>query len=369
MDRRHPSQPLAVRLAAAGPARAATLIVVALCAGLAVVSALQLYVARLASDEPTRLADALLYGLAAWIPWAAAAPLVLAAGRRFAFGPGGRLASLAAHLGLFALCYVPFTTGLVYLSLALFGNGERLTREQLISTVFAGSRTQLGVLLYLGLLGLGAAARTWFALRDRELQASRLEAQAARARLEALASRLQPHFLFNTLHAIGVLVEEDPARARAMITRLGDLLRDLIGGATEGEVPLREELELLRRYLAIEQVRFADRLRVEVTADPTTLDLPVPRLLLQPLAENALRHGLAPRAAPGTLTVRATRDAGGLEVVVANDGVPLAPHRPDGVGLATTRERLATRVPPGSLTLAQCGALVEARVRLPAVAP
>ncbi len=129
------------------------------------------------------------------------------------------------------------------------------------------------------------------------------------------------------------------------------------------------QMELMRRAgrARLAELLGASALRVDRYA--AALDLPVPRLLLQPLAENALRHGLAPRAAPGTLTVHATRDAAGLEVVVANDGVPLVTGRPDGVGLATTRERLATRVPPGSLTLAQRGPRVEARVRLPAAAP
>jgi LytS/YehU family sensor histidine kinase len=309
----------------------------------------------------------MLYGAVAWLPWALTAPLILAAGRRYDFRQGHRLASVAAHLPLFLLCYAPSTAGLMFIATWLFGSGDRqMTTADILAQVFAGTRMQLGVIVYAAILGLGLAVRTWQALRERELEASRLEAQTARARLEALSARLQPHFLFNTLHAIAVLIDEDPARARSMIALLGDLLRDVISGSSEGEVPLRSELELLQRYLAIEQVRFADRLRVEINANPATLECPVPRLLLQPLAENALRHGLAPRAARGTLWISSRLEDDALILEVSNDGLPLSGLWGDGVGLSTTRERLETRRPAGTLTLEQQGAQVVARIVLPA---
>jgi len=344
--------------------------VVVACTGLAVVSALQLWVARRAAEEPTSAASVLLYGAVAWLPWALVAPLILAMGRRFDFRPGQRLASIAAHTPLFLLCHVPVATGLVLVAIRLFGTmGREVTRAEILGQVFAGTRTQLGLLVYAGIVGLGHAVATWEALRARELQAARLEGQATRARLEALSARLQPHFLFNTLAAIGALIDEDPARARTMLARLGDLLRDVIPAADEGDVPLREELALLERYLAIEQVRFADRLRVTIDATPDTLALRVPRLLLQPLAENALRHGLAPRSTGGTLRVCAYRDTGRLVLAVENDGHPLPAALEEGVGLATTRERLATRQPAGTLRLTQRDARVVAEVTLPDALP
>lgn len=353
--------------AAARPARAAALIVVAVCTGLMVVSAMQLWVARRSAGESVTVGGVILYGAVAWLPWAITAPIILAVGRRYDFRRGRRLLSTAVHIVLYFLCYAPFTTGLMFLGAELFGTGGRpLSTADLLAQVFAGTRMQLGIIVYSAILGLGLAVRTWQALRERELEASRLEAQAARARLEALAARLQPHFLFNTLHAIGVLIEEDPARARTMIALLGDLLRDLIGGSSAGEVPLRVELELLRRYLAIEQVRFCDRLRVEIAASPATLERMVPRLLLQPLAENALRHGLSPRAAAGRLAIESRLEEGVLVLEVTNDGLPLPLTLREGVGLATTRERLLTRVPAGALALRQKGSDVEARITLPA---
>jgi two-component system, LytTR family, sensor kinase len=346
--------------------RSAPRIVVAGCLMLMAVSAMQLWVSRRASNEPVTAGQVLLFGAIAWLPWAVTAPLILRVGRSFAFQRGRRIASAAVHAVLFLLCYAPFTLGLMLLGTRLFGAaGRTVPTSELVQQVFAGTRMQLGVIVYAAILGLGLGVRTWQALRQRELEASRLEAQAAVARLEVLSARLQPHFIFNTLHAIGVLIDEDPGKARTMITLLGDLLRDLIGGSPEGEVPLRVELELLQRYLAIEQVRFADRLRVEIRADPDTLERKVPRLLLQPLAENALRHGLAPRAAAGTLTIACRLEGRALVLEVGNDGVPLTETRSDGVGLTTTRERLATREPAGTLTLAQRGSEVVARVVLP----
>jgi LytS/YehU family sensor histidine kinase len=275
--------------------------------------------------------------------------------------------SAAVHLPVFFLCYAPFTVGFIFAGTRLFGTGgRRIPTAEVVSQVLSGSRMQLGMIVYAAIVGLGAAVRTWQTLQERELQASRLEAQAARARLEALSARLQPHFLFNTLHAIGALIEEAPGRARTMIALLGDLLRDLIDGTAEGEVPLRLELELLRRYLAIEQIRFEDRLQVEISAPPETLERKVPRLLLQPLAENALRHGLAPRAAAMRLTVAARLDGTALVLEVRNDGLPLPAAVKEGVGLATTRERLENRAPAGALTLLQQGGSVEARITRPA---
>ncbi len=370
MDPGHQRQSSVLSGAPRGPQRTATRIAVVACLGLAVVSALQLWVARRAAEEPTSAASVLLYGAVAWLPWAVVAPLILAMGRRFDFGPGRRLASLAAHAPVFLLCHVPAATGLVLVAMRLFGTmGREVTRAEIMGQVFAGTRLQLGLLVYAGIVGLGHAVATWEALRARELQAARLEGQATRARLEALAARLQPHFLFNTLAAIGALIEEDPAKARTMLTLLGDLLREVIPAADEGDIPLREELALLERYLAIEQLRFADRLRVAIEAAPDTLAFRVPRLLLQPLAENAIRHGLAPRIAGGTLRVRTCRDAGRLLLAVENDGQPLPTAVPEGVGLATTRERLATRQPAGTLSLTQRGALVVAEVTLPDPSP
>ena len=185
-------------------------------------------------------------------------------------------------------------------------------------------------------------------LREREVSSARLQAQLTTAQLQILRLQLQPHFLFNTLNAISELVYQDPRRAERMIAYLGDLLRMSLDRGGRQRVPLREELEFLRAYLEIQRTRFRDRLEVSVDAPPETLDALVPSMLLQPLAENAIRHGLSRRAAAGRLAVAASvRDAGHtLELRIEDDGVGLrdsgAASAPDssGVGLQNTRERL-----------------------------
>lgn len=334
---------------------------------LAILSALQLYVFRVASGENVELMH-MVYGLMTWLPWAAVAPLILLVNKRFDFRKGRRLASAAVHLSLWLVVHTAAAYGLIRFALALWGTNERVpTVTEVWQQVFSSTRVQLSLLAYGMVLGIDRGLAVWNALRERELQASRLETLAARARLEALAARLQPHFLFNALHTVGALIAEDPPRARAMLAQLGDLLRDVLAAPNDTDVTLQEELQLLDRYLGIEQIRFADRVRVQVDAAPETLALRVPRFLLQPLAENALKHGLAPRAAGGTLRIEAARHGDRLRLRVWNDGTPLASAPRDGVGLTTTRERLVARYGEGA-TLALRGAAeggVETVVDLP----
>lgn len=176
-----------------------------------------------------------------------------------------------------------------------------------------------------------------------ELQAAGLRTQLVQAQLTALKGQLQPHFLFNTLNAIMVLVRQGKGpQAEEMLARLSDLLRCVLDEVEAQEVPLRRELEYLALYLSIEEVRFQDRLRVEISTGPETLDALVPHLGLQPLVENAIRHGIGSRSAAGRLEIRAARVGETLEIQVRDDGPGLPPEGPDsrGIGLANTRARL-----------------------------
>jgi two-component sensor histidine kinase len=183
-----------------------------------------------------------------------------------------------------------------------------------------------------------------YAERERALRA---ESLATRARLDALRWQLNPHFLFNSLNAISTLVVDNrPAEAAKMISRLADLLRSTLDVQGDGEVPLEQELELVQRYLDIEQVRLGNRLSVEIDVDAGARGARVPSLVLQPLVENAVKHAIAPREGPGRLVVRAVRNNGRLELSVEDDGAttadPSLAARDDGggIGLANTRERL-----------------------------
>jgi signal transduction histidine kinase len=174
------------------------------------------------------------------------------------------------------------------------------------------------------------------------------ETQLVQARLDVLKAQLHPHFLFNALNTISSLVHHDAAAADRMIARLSGLLRRALDEAGTSEVPLREELAFLESYLEIEQARFEDRLAVSWAVDPAALDARVPHLILQPLVENAIRHGIAPRATPGVVRISAERANGSLRLEVRDDGVGLpagggasAADGARGVGLRNTRARLA----------------------------
>lgn len=207
------------------------------------------------------------------------------------------------------------------------------------------------VMLYWTVLGIQAAFRYYHAYQERkqhalrlELHAAELKSQLVEAQLSALKMQLQPHFLFNTLNAIMVLVRQQKGRqAEEMLARLSDLLRCVLDDVEAQEVPLCRELEYLRLYLSIEEVRYQDRLRVDISADPAALDAAVPHMGLQPIVENAVRHGIGRSSAAGKIQIRAVRVNETLVIKVRDDGPGLPPASLSmgrGIGLANTRARL-----------------------------
>jgi LytS/YehU family sensor histidine kinase len=203
-----------------------------------------------------------------------------------------------------------------------------------------------GTFMYFTTLGCVYAFAYFVEAKEREAQTARLGAQVAEARLGALRMQLHPHFLFNSLNAITVLVRDQDTRAAGrMLELLSDVLRQVLRADQSHEVTLGDELGFLQRYLAIEEVRFSDRLQVRFDVDDDLLDAAVPEFLLQPLVENALRHGIANRADSGLVEVSARRDGESLVLTVVDNGPgPQAISRNDGngLGLANIRERLTT---------------------------
>ncbi|HEU4410737.1 MAG TPA: histidine kinase [Polyangiaceae bacterium] len=276
-----------------------------------------------------------------FLPWFLLSPALAAVSRRFPIAGPGRLRRLLVHAG----ASVGF--GLVHTAIGVSVGRLVIDDPRPWAALFALSlsRAFIGhLLMYASAIAVLHAVDYYRAFRERELRASRLEAQLAQAQLAVLRTQLQPHFLFNTLHTVSALMARDVPAARRVLSRLSDLLRQSLDADAAPEVPLREELEFLERYLDIQRTRFEDRLAVDFRVEPEALEGAVPRLLLQPLVENSLRHGLSPRAAGGRVEVRAGLRGGRLHLAIADDGVGLpaglsAPAR-EGVGLRHTRARL-----------------------------
>jgi|RhiMetdeSRZDD1v2_1073273.scaffolds.fasta_scaffold313071_2 signal transduction histidine kinase len=200
------------------------------------------------------------------------------------------------------------------------------------------------LMVYSTIVGLSYALAYYRESQMRALKQSQLETRLVEARLRTLEAELHPHFLFNTLHAISSLVHTNPDAADRMISRLSDLLRITFDRTGSVGVSLQEELEFLQKYLEIEQTRFHDRLTVRFDIDPDTLDAEVPRLILQPLVENAIKHGVSPKPGDGLVQIRAQRHGDRLWMEVSDNGVGLTAGARaklrSGVGLSNTRDRL-----------------------------
>jgi LytS/YehU family sensor histidine kinase len=203
----------------------------------------------------------------------------------------------------------------------------------------AGGFLNVPFLYFLILVGAEAMKHAR-ARQEEEIEAGRLARQLSDARLALLQRQLHPHFLFNALQAISTLLHRDPATADRLLVRLSDLLRAMLEDASGHTLSLRMELDLVRKYLDIEQVRFGTRLCVAWRVDESVLEVPVPSLIVLPLVENAIRYGLSPRVGPGRLTIAARPEGSSLLLSVEDDGLgatlPLAP----GLGVGNTRERL-----------------------------
>ena len=282
-----------------------------------------------------------------WLLWAALAPVPLWLRRRLPLAAGTLWRALPVHLFAVAgLCAVHSVLVLVLrwlFSVTEAGTAFPIDRHELLYQWL--SDLPFCTLFYGLVLGIGSALDYYRQFRERELRASQLEAQLAQAQLQMLKMQLHPHFLFNTLNGItGLVRDHDNAAAIQMLVGLSELLRQTLEKAGQQEVRLSEELEWLELYLKLQQMRFSDRLQVQLDVAPETLDALVPNLITQPLVENAIRHGLAPRAAPGTVALSAHRQGERLELCISDDGVGL----PDGwrwelnqgVGLANTAARL-----------------------------
>lgn len=279
-----------------------------------------------------------------WALWAVLLPAVVWIARRFPVDRETWRWALPAHVGLGSLAVVTITALTLIKNQAVLAAQTGLFAPGFLSRLpeYLVTNFQAALVIYGGIVTAVHAYDGFRRLKERELAASRLEADLARAQLQVLKMQLEPHFLFNTLNAISALVHGNPDGAERMVVRLSELLRMSLSSAERDEVPLEEELRFLGVYLDIQKTRFGDRLRVKQEIPDAARTASVPTLLLQPLVENSIRHGLERRAAPLLITIRATRVGDRLRLEVEDDGpgLPAQEDRRNGVGLANTRARL-----------------------------
>lgn len=308
------------------------------------VFASQSYLYSLRSAQPFRLQKSLLLELTYAYLWAALTPLLLWLARRYRFDRPHRVRNLLIHL--IAGTVIGFAMKVIhdYMFTLIFLPPDRvvplLRMLQNAYLVF-----DYGMMTYWVVLLLSNAFNYYQRYREGELRASQLETQLAQAQLQALKMQLHPHFLFNTLHSISALMQKDIDAADTMIARLGDFLRLTLDSESAQEVTLRREIEFLKCYMQIEQIRFQDRLTVRMDVEPEALEARVPNLILQPVVENAIKHGVAPCAGACLIEVTATKRKGRLLLQVRDNGPGIDLNDRSGVrrgiGLSNTEARLS----------------------------
>src|SRR5262245_57197481 len=242
-----------------------------------------------------------------WVPLTLA---IFGLAKRFPFGRGQWPRSLLVHV-LACLLFGFFQTALMVLAAEVIRHDiPKPTVTANVLFFYFVAKLNNNIFFYWAILAICQILTYYRRFRERELRSSQLEAKLAQTQLQILKMQLHPHFLFNTLNAISALIHKDVELADRMIARLGDLLRATLENASKQEVPLRQELDFIQPYLEIEKARLGPRLTVHLDIDPAVMDAKVPNLILQPLVENAIRHGIAERPGPGRIQIQAARENG-----------------------------------------------------------
>lgn len=312
---------------------------------LAVATAIQCQASAATQMPNPGWTPSLLYGAVLWLWWAFVGSFLWKAGTRWTglWHISLRNASLQVAVGIgVALVHVGLLHELIHWMVIVWPYLKELGFERLV--FFEPGRIALDVLLYVVVWGACAASRTQIARQHEALQTAELKEQLSAARLSALQMQLEPHFLLNTLNAITALVDDGCQKeASQTLAHLNEILKSTLGREAPEKVTLAQELAVVEHYLAIEQIRFADRLRVELSIDPGALDSMVPCFLLQPIVENAIRHGITPLESAGTIHASVERDGNRLHLSVRDNGLGIhsKSRRGHGIGLRNTESRLA----------------------------
>ena len=289
-----------------------------------IVFTLQGYFTSYRSERPMPFIDSLYLQMTWSYLWALATPLVLWASARLPIERNNWIRSSLLHVPISILLSV-FLTALGHIFLWLYWGyraGKPFSFANMSRFVVANFSEGIGIYLLIALTSY--AFGYYRRYREGQLRTLQLEAQLSQAQLQALKMQLHPHFLFNTLHSISALLTKDVESARKMITRLGDFLRLTLENSGSQEVTLQQEMEFLSCYLEIERIRFQNRLVTRMDLGEQTLDAKVPNLILQPIVENAIRHGIAPRSTPGLIEIEAKQQNGTLRIQVRDNGPGLS---------------------------------------------
>jgi len=288
------------------------------------------------------------WGILTWLAWAPLTPAIIWLARRYSLISEAWKTSLLIHLPAFLLMSVVHSAAGTAITLTVkpfdnMGASPASFWPRFLSRMQNAFGSDL--LVYGAVIGIYYAFDYYRKYREREFLASRLEAQLAQAQLDSLRMQLHPHFLFNTLNSIAGLVRDNKNQAAVnMLVGLGDLMRHTLDHSARQEVQLREELNFIKLYLSIQEMRFSDRLRIELDIDPSTMKALVPNLILQPLTENALRHGIGRTADFGLVGIKAAAQDGYLRLTVYDEGAGLPEDwqlkGSAGIGLANTIARL-----------------------------
>lgn len=288
------------------------------------------------------------WGILTWLAWAPLTPAIVWLARRYSLVGEAWKRNLSIHVPAFLVISLLHTAAATAITLWIepfdnMGDSPKTFLTRFFSRILGSFVSDL--IIYASVIGVFYALDYYRKYREREVVATRLEAQLAQAQLESLRMQLHPHFLFNTLNSIVGLVRDNKNSAAVnMLVGLGDLLRHTLDHSARHEVELREEINFIKLYLSIQEMRFSDRLRIELDIDPRTTKALVPNLILQPLTENALRHGIGRSAESGLVGISSAVEDGHLRLTVYDEGAGL----PDdwqlkgsaGIGLANTAARL-----------------------------
>jgi LytS/YehU family sensor histidine kinase len=274
--------------------------------------------------------------------WALMAPLILRMRELLPLNRGAWVGGLLFHGAMSFAVMAVYYLGRILASVIFFGEPLSDFWDIALSSFYG--RNMIDMAYYWAVVAFGYSVEIYRRYKNEELKAAQLEARLIETELKALREQLRPHFLFNTLNTIAVLVREAKNDdAVNLIARLSSLLRMSLDNTRVHEVTVRQEMNFLESYLDIQRVRFSDRLRVDIAIEPEAMDARIPNLLLQPLVENAILHGIAPKAGPGCVEVRGHVAAGQLHLEVRDDGPGLGDGQKrakEGIGLSNTRERL-----------------------------